>query len=293
MVEKILRATHQGKLTIGDKQLNCAVLDDNTRIISRNAIFRAFGRTKRGRSKEEKREPNMPSFIDAKNLKPFIDDDLRGELKLIPYISLTGRMVSGYKAEVLPMLCNVYLKAVPKLNKQQLPLVEASRILINSFSKLGIVALIDEATGFQYDRDKDDLQKILSLYVAEELLPWAKTFPDEFYKQLFRLRGWSYNPLDVKRPRLVGKITNKIIYDKLPDGVLEKLKTHTPKSKAGNYTKRFFQHLTPDIGNPHLEKQLVAVITLMKISPNWRVFEGHFARAFGGQMLLDFQEETN
>jgi hypothetical protein len=133
----------------------------------------------------------------------------------------------------------------------------------------------------------------LSLYIAEELLPWTKTFPDEFYKQLFRLRGWSYNPLDVRRPRLVGKITNRIVYEKLPDGVLEKLKTHTPKSKAGNYTKRFFQHLTPDIGNPHLEKQLVAVITLMKISPNWRVFEGHFARAFGGQMSLDFHDETN
>lgn len=50
---KILTATHFGKLNIGEKELTCAVLEDGSRIISRNAVFKAFGRTKRGRKKEK------------------------------------------------------------------------------------------------------------------------------------------------------------------------------------------------------------------------------------------------
>ena len=99
MEKSIPKAQYQGELTIGEKKLACAVLDDGTRVISRNAIFRAFGRTKRGRSKDEIRVPNMPSFIDAKNLQSFQDDDLKGELIPIEYFSSKGKTVqTGYNA---------------------------------------------------------------------------------------------------------------------------------------------------------------------------------------------------
>ena len=88
--ERILRATHQGSLKVGEKELLCAVLEDGTRIISRNAIFKAFSRTKRGRKKDEIRVLNMPSFIDANNLQPFIDEGLKGVLTQIPYYNVRG-----------------------------------------------------------------------------------------------------------------------------------------------------------------------------------------------------------
>lgn len=109
--EKILESTHQGTLKIGEAVLKVANLEDGSRIISRNAIFKAFKRTKRGRAKNEEREPNMPSFIDAKNLKTFISSELMGVLKPIEYHDLKGKLMTGYKAEILPLLCDTYLSA--------------------------------------------------------------------------------------------------------------------------------------------------------------------------------------
>ncbi len=86
--QQILKAIHEGKLKIGDIELDCAVLEDGTRILSRSAIFRAFGRTKRGRATGEVRVLNRPAFIDAKNLQPFIDEDLQGVLNVTEYIDL-------------------------------------------------------------------------------------------------------------------------------------------------------------------------------------------------------------
>ena len=110
-MNKLLKATHEGKLILGETELNVAVLEDGTRVISRNAIFKAFGRTKRGRAKLEQRVPNMPSFIDANNLQPFVGEDLRGELKQIYFTDLNDKQDSAYNALVLPMLCKVYLDA--------------------------------------------------------------------------------------------------------------------------------------------------------------------------------------
>ena len=168
-----------------------------------------------------------------------------------------------------------------------------SEILVRSLSKIGIVALVDEATGYQDIRNKDELQKLLALYVRKEFLPWTKKFPDTFYEEMFRLKGWTYNPIGGKKSQLVGKITNQLIYDKLPKGVLAELKRITPKSEAGNYTKKFHQSLTEDIGNPHLQNHLASVTTLMKVSPNWGNFNRLFVRAFGGQQELEFPEDRN
>lgn len=81
-----MKAKYEGKITLGETELNVAVLEDGTRVISQSAIFKAFGRTKRGRAKNEVRVPNMPSFIDANNLQPFIGEALSGVLKQVDFI---------------------------------------------------------------------------------------------------------------------------------------------------------------------------------------------------------------
>src|SRR5277367_5647635 len=103
--ENLPKAIRENFLVIGEKKLPCAVLEDGTSVLSRNAVFRAFNSTKRGRAKLEAREPNMPSFADAKNLKPFIDKEFPGGLKTISYISMKGVETQAYKAEVLPSMC--------------------------------------------------------------------------------------------------------------------------------------------------------------------------------------------
>ncbi len=279
---QLLKATHQGELKIGEKTLPVAVLEDGTRMITMTAVFRAFGRTTRSRINVGNRVNTMPSFLDAQNLQPFVSEELKNVINPITYINKSGKETKGYNALILPLLCDVYLSArdAGVLTKKQIPLGIASEILVRSLSKVGILALVDEATGYQAERDRDELQKILSAYIAAELLPWTKRFPDEFYEQMFRLRNWQYRPLSTKRPLTAGKLTNQIVYEKLPPGVLDELRRKNPTDETGRRKHKHHQFLTMDVGNPHLEKHLAVVTTLMRISPNWRVFMSHFARAF-------------
>jgi hypothetical protein len=302
-IPSVLKAEYEGKLKLGDLELNVAVLEDGTRLISRNAIFRAFERTKRGRAKDEMRVLNRPSFIDARNLQPLIDEQLDAWLYALEYIDLSGKLTTGYNALILPKLCKVYLDARSTINpqtgkpfiaKNQMQLALVSERLLFALSSIGIIALIDEATGYQYERERDELQKILKAYISEDLIPWQKTFPDIYYKEIFRLNGWDYTVRDIKkRPGVVGKWTNKLIYEQLPKDVLTTLKKQTPKSPAGNYTARFFQSLTPDVGNPHLQGQLSSVLTLFQISDNWKQLISNFNKLVDrrrGQLEISFED---
>jgi hypothetical protein len=204
-----------------------------------------------------------------------------------------GKVAFGYEATILQKICDIVLQArkADALNTKQLRIVaEQCEMLTRVFAKVGIIALIDEITGYKYIQDRDALFQILKAYVREELLPWVRTFPDEFYRQLFRLHNWAYNPQTVKRPSIIGKWTNKLIYEQLPEGILGELQRKNPRVYKRGRRYRHFQFLTEDIGNPHLRGHLQQVIVLMRISPNWRVFLQHFNRAFpkvGDQIELE------
>lgn len=158
-------------------------------------------------------------------------------------------------------------------------IVRNADIIIHSVAKVGIIALVDEATGYQHERENDELQKILKAYISEELLPWQKRFPDIFYKESFRLNGWDYTVNGIKkRPGIIGKWTNTFVYEELPNGVLEELKNKTPKSELGNRMNRYHQLLTTDIGEPNLERQINKVITLFQVSDNMKQFCENFRK---------------
>jgi hypothetical protein len=153
---------------------------------------------------------------------------------------------------------------------------------------------VDEATGYQEERERDELNKLLAVYLSEERLKWAKMFPDEFYRQLYRLQGWQY-PTGAKRTPLVGKLTNQLVYEKLPPGVLEKLRELNPKIKSTKRRKwKFTQFLSHDIGQPDLRDHLLQLIAIMRASANKSIFKRLFARAFPSgpeQLELSLDDE--
>ena len=283
------KATHFGTINIGGKDLSCAVLEDGTRILTQKALFQVFERSRFGRKSREQKDSNLPIFMLADNLKPYIDGVLsQGATEDTfeqNYIGKGRRELVGFKAEILPHICDAFLKARDAgiLSETQKPLATVSDILVRSLSKVGIVALIDEATGYQYDRDSDALNKLLRLYISEELIPWQKRFPDVYYEELCRLNGWPKEYI-FKRPSVVGTWTNKLIYEQLPPDVLEELKRKTPKTKAGNRKHRFFQWLTEDIGDVNLGNQLTQIITLFRLSKNMKHVWNQF------ELLLDKQK---
>jgi hypothetical protein len=67
-------------------------------LITQSAVFKAFGRTKRGRAKGDLRVLNRPAFIDAKTLQPFIDGGLDRVLKTIDYETINGSVSDGQRA---------------------------------------------------------------------------------------------------------------------------------------------------------------------------------------------------
>ncbi len=289
--EGIPKATHRGELKIDGTVIPCAVLDNGKRVLSEFGITMALlgsrsGASKRLKKTHEEAGAPMPIFLAPNILKDFIDEDLRnGPFSQITYVD-GKRTVNGYDANLLPAVCDVWLRArsAGALQKQQLEKAQKAEMLMRGLAKVGIIALVDEATGYQANRDRDELQRFLALYLSEERLKWAKMFPDEYYKQLFRLWGWNYSPLSVKRPRLVGRLTNQLVYEKLPANALEELRRLNPvkNKKTGRREAAHFQHLSSDIGQTDLRDHLLQLIAIMRVSANKAAFQKNFSRLFPG-----------
>jgi hypothetical protein len=269
--ESLPVALYSGVLPIGDVELDCAVLEDGTRVLSERAVHRAFG-SKRGgshwkRVKEQGGGANLPSFLSATNLAPFISDSLAKDLvEPIRYlVGPGGSVANGIKAERLPEVCGVWLAA--RRDGQLLPsqehLAKRAEVLMEAFAKVGIIALIDEATGYQLDRKHDALRLLLNKYIAEGLQKWIHTFPDTFFAELDRLYG---NPKTSprSRPQYYGRFINKYVYDPIENGYVKAELDKLNITDEGKRRARFHQWLTED-GRTILVRQIGRVEGVMEM----------------------------
>ncbi|WP_372619287.1 P63C domain-containing protein [Falsiroseomonas sp.] len=266
--------SREGVLRIADQELQCYVLEDETRVLARAGFVRAIGRTgkvKGGRRFDD--EFQTPVFLTAENLRPFWPDGLTENSAPIPF-SYGGQEMIGYRAELLPDVCDVFADAerAGVLRRNQEHIAAACRLLARGLTRVGIIGLVDEATGFQRERAANALAEILEAFIAKEIRPWVRTFPDEFYGHLFRLRGLEFPRDTVKRPQYFGHLTNDIIYRRLAPRVLEELQAAVPKTPSGRRRHALFQRLTDDVGHPRLREHLSAVITVMKLSGDYNDF---------------------
>jgi hypothetical protein len=273
-VQPPCEAIREGNLRIGNTEIQCYVLADETRVLARAGFVRAIGRTgkvKGGRRYDE--ELQRPVFLTAENLKPFWPDDLEGNSKPVLF-SHKGQEMIGYRAELLADVCDVFQDAenAGVLRRNQEHIANACRLLSRGLTRVGIIGLVDEATGYQRDRAADALAEILEKFIAKELRPWVRTFPDEYYAQLFRLRGLEFPKDSIKKPRYFGHLTNDIIYSRLAPKALEELKNATPRTPDGRHKHQLHRRLTEDFGHPRLREHLAAVITAMQLSAGYDDF---------------------
>lgn len=275
------KATHEGSMHIGGIEIACAVLEDGRRLITQSGFMRALGRARQAKGREYyDGDVNLPAFLTAKNLKPFISKDLEVTSSQVEFKPFKGARAFGYPAELLPNVCGVFLDAEAVLTPQQKHIAKRAQVLIRGLAHVGVTALVDEATGYQEVRDRYALQAILDQYLKKELAAWAKRFPDDFYKEMFRLKGWPMNPLQVKRPGVVGKYTNNVVYERLAPGILEELEKRNPKDDKGNRKGKHHQLLTDEVGHPALAQHLYAVIGAMRAHTTWDDFLRFLNRAY-------------
>jgi hypothetical protein len=228
----------------------------------------------------------LRGFLAESNLKPFIGNELAmglsGPLRFVR--PGRGRKVAvGFEATILVDICDAILAArtAGKLGRKQLIVADKCEKLARAFAKVGIIALVDEATGYQEVRDRLALQAILDKFLRKEFAAWAKIFPDEFYQQIFRLRGWQWKGMRVNRPQRVATCTKDLVYARLAPGILKELEVRNP-IENGRRKSKFHQWLTEDVGHPALAQHLYATIGLMRLNADkeWSLFMKMMDRAY-------------
>lgn len=298
--DRIRQATHGGQLIIGDSVLECAVLEDGTRVLSQATVLGALNRAStRGAHRSARTAVeggHLPPFLSAAVLRPFLTGSLIADLiSPIPYRMPradgsygTGQVgvAHGYPAEILPNICEVYLKyrddclsTGRRPQPGQESAIRAADLLIRGLAAVGIIALVDEATGYQAVRDRHELERILAEYISAGARKWVKTFPDAFFEEMHRLHGWAQSDHG-RHPRAAGKLIRDHVYGRLPAGVLAKLEEAAPRNRNGNRARRLHQHLSADTGCRELDRQIDNVTMLMRMAGTPQEFEELFARAF-------------
>lgn len=265
-------AKHKGELVLGNSLIDCYVLDSGERVISMRATVKAIADVESG---------NLGEYIGVASLKSFIDKDkILGEV-INFNIPGTQKQGNGISAEVFLDVCRAYVEALQEGKLQtdrQKEIAIKCSILLASCAKVGLIALIDEATGYQFEREEQALQIKLKAFIADELRAWEKTFPDELWEEFGRLTNW-HGSLH-NRPKWWGKLVIELIYDTLDPDVAKYLKENKPPVGV-----RWFQQLTENYGARHLVSRCFEIIGMAKTCETMNELRAKVAHHYGKESI--------
>lgn len=287
MTKKVLKVWGKGPLKIMDVELDCYILEDGTPVLNKGKMMNAIGRQWKGSSRTDK-----PNFIGAMNLQEFIRPEFEEQLNGIEFYD-GARLISGYPAEILASVCGVYLEArqAKKLTANQLPIAQTCEILMRSFAKVGIRALIYEQLGFEKFKHPEAFRILIESYLSDEIKKWSKEFPDELFYQMDRIYG-NEKTTSRNRPLYYAKFIRKYIYEPLEKGiVLKKLDEKTPKDSKGRKKTRLFQSASDEVGLPAIRAQIWQTVGVLKTSASKRTFENNYKRLMGQTYQVSLFDE--
>jgi hypothetical protein len=274
-------ARWRGMLNIVGMEVPCYVLDNGARVIGRTSATEVLSGIKGGGALE--------IYLGAKSLEPFINKDLVLE-RFVPFrlqeVEGLKTAVKGLPADLFIEICQGFMRALeatfdpkstyPKMTPRQQQMAIKAGMFVSACAKVGLEALIDEATGYQYERADDALQVKLKAFIAEELRAWEKTFPDELWLEFGRLTGWKESLHS--RPKWWGKLVIELIYDTLDPDVAEYIKTHKPPIGI-----HWHRQLTENVGARQLVSRCYEVIGMAKTCRGMRELRDKVAEHYGRQ----------
>jgi len=275
------KATHWGELTIGDTVLPCYVLETGERVFSLKGVVVSLIGTQGGQLSE---------YLKVKALQEFLPEDLTpaedGSIPALITFDTGGKGVAtiaqGLPVEKLIDLCSSYSTAAEKgaLTERQQGIARTANSFLRACSKVGVIALVDEATGYQYDREVQALQFKLKIFLSEELRRWEKTFPDELWQEFARLTHWS-GPIHM-RPKYWGKLVMELVYGYLDKDVCDWLKANAPKPMKG---QNYHQWLSSQYGLKRLNEHIWMVIGIAKTCAAMGELQRIMAERFGAEKI--------
>src|SRR5665213_2286816 len=203
---------------------------------------------------------NLESYTRIRVLKEYIPENLPGEMIEFTLPGVVNKTVMGMQAETFLDICTAYVTAwqAGKLESDaQIKIAMKSAIFTAACAKVGLIALIDEATGYQYERPFDALEFKLKLFLTEEMRKWDKTFPDDLWVQFGRLTKWKGSLHS--RPKYWGNLVMELIYEYLDADVAQWLRDNAPKPLKG---QNYHQWMTEQYGLKRLIEHIWKVIGL-------------------------------
>ena len=268
---KAICGAEDKRLVFGSIEIQCYVLDNETRVLTLRSLQSGIGMSEGGGKGGARKIPALMARLKENGIE-IMNLDVRANSP-IQFVSPTGNIADGYDARMLPDICAVLINAdrKGKLDKRYADIAERAATLQHGFATMGIIWLVDKVTGYDDFKKASDMGRIIEAFVEKEMRPYVWKFPPEFYREIFRLRGVPYDPESVHRPQYFGHLTNNIIYSRLAPGVWKELKA---KSKSSTEVIRPHLHrfLTADIGDPRLQAVITTNITAMQLSDSWADF---------------------
>lgn len=272
-------ARSEGVLPVGDVHIDCYVLQDRRRLISKRAMARALNLQSEGGNAFMK-------TLSGKRLGSAIGSELAAKIiNPIHFKRLAGDLAHGFEATVLIDLCNALIAARHTLLPSQQFLAVQAEIIVRSSAKLGIIALIDEATGFIEDKRKHEYRELWQAFIQDNYRQWEQEFPNDLFDMMYRIYGLKrINPKSTKHPRFFSKFLRKYIYAPLANSngaILEELEERNPVVYAnGGRRLKLFQFLNEEIGMPALRQHIWQTVGIGRTVSNREQFDRAFMTAF-------------
>lgn len=279
--EGMPKAVSQGSLSIGEVVIDVYVLSDRRRLIHKRGMARALGLKSEGGNAFMK-------TITSKGLGSVISDELKQKIaNPIEFKPLIGDPAHGFTAEVFIEVCDAIIDAhkQKKLSASQSFLGLQAEFIVRSAAKIGIIGLIDEATGFIADKRREEYRELWTQFIRDECRAYEAEFPERFFESLYRLYGLKRkDPKSFKHPRFFSKFIRKYVYAPLANShgaILEDLDAKNPVVYAnGGRRYKMFQFLSDEIGMPALKGHLWQVVGIAAGATDKSAFERAFYRAF-------------
>jgi hypothetical protein len=255
----------RGTLTFADMEIECHVLNDGRRVLTQREVVRLLSGGRESGHLARYLERN-PLYHKDGAAGPTIQFKVPG----------SPTIATGYEGTLLVEICDSYLEAESQglLRHSQEKLVKQASIVVRACAKVGIIALIDEATGYQAIREKRALQLKLQAFIAEEMQDWALMFPHEFWIELARLENIHYSPKN--RPLRWGKYIMMFVYDAIDGDVGRELRKKNPNP---HFLQNHHQWLK-QFGRERVNDQIQRVIAIMKLCSGMDEFRQKFAHVY-------------
>lgn len=288
---KMPHATHRGNFKDDfGFDVDCYVLDDEqkTAVISQSGMGAAIGLSRRGNA--------FTRFAESKSMAAHVGAQLRDKMKNpLRFQWGTGGAqqppseVNGYDATLLVDVCKAILDAetARDLSPNQVHLARQARIILNASAKAGIKGLVYALAG--YDVTKEEVIAAFKFYVREEAREWEKEFPDQLYKEWYRL--YQVPKPEKNKPWKFMHLTVDQVYKPLARSagkVLELTRAQRAKATNGERWSKLHQFLS-EIGVKALRTHLGQLLGIAQVSENRSEYERHFERIFLRQESFPFR----